>query len=127
MNKESNLERMLQEDYGDPESIGTTTVQHVDAPDLRKLAGNATEGPWIRDYTDVCVDIEHKTLVAETRCASDAAYIAAANPAAIIELLDELDEMRAAIIEAMHISLFTNAGENMNEILAKYFRENSND
>ena len=96
-------------------------------PDLRKLAENATEGPWIRDHTDVCVDNEHKTLVTNCRCASDAAYIAAANPAAIIELLDELDEMRAAIIEAMHISLFTNAGENMNEILAKYFRENSND
>ena len=71
-------------------------------PDLRKLAENATEGPWIRDHTDVCVDNEHKTLVAETRCASDAAYIAAANPEAVIELMGKLDRLTSRGFEDLH-------------------------
>ena len=123
--------------------------------DLRKLAENATEGPWVTKHNGRYVvpakhihrpiggavdkrvhtntyAFEIATIRAglhtdnETKQAN-ADYIAAANPVAVIELLDKLDEMRAAIIEAMHISLFTNAGENMNEILAEYFRENSNE
>ena len=60
---------------------------------LRELALAATDGPWVRDCTSIRMTNAEFTLVADGRCSSDAAYIAEANPKAIIELLDALKEI----------------------------------
>lgn len=66
---------------------------------LRKLAEAATPGEWhVREGIDwnarVMDSVSVSTLqetIADTKTAADAAYIAAANPAAILDLLDRLD------------------------------------
>lgn len=84
--------------------------------DLREKAEAATPGPWEatdgvvwidtreqvccgRGYQECCGEpdvIGGQEKVADTN-APNAAYIAAANPAAIIALLDELDALRAKV------------------------------
>lgn len=63
--------------------------------DLRKLAEAATPGPWQKiDDTGiwaVCSDM-HRVGIDFNE--SDAAFIAAANPAKIIELLDAIEAQR---------------------------------
>ena len=95
-----------------------------DTPSLRQLAEAATPGPWSPadwndDFGDTLWTVEasepevlgagqssiwpdgiRKKRVADTDAGDnptdDAAYIAAANPRAILELLDEVDALRAA-------------------------------
>lgn len=91
----------------------------TDTARLRELATQATPGPWdVDEGTDtrppviVARDIDaddrgravhYKTEIATAGDTADdeanAAYIAAANPTAIISLLDELDAARARIAE----------------------------
>ena len=74
--------------------------------ELRKLAEAATQGPWIaagpsygdpvpRYYNTVVTDtdypIEDEDICSDTMTSEDALYIAAANPAAILALLDRLE------------------------------------
>jgi len=58
--------------------------------DLERLAEEAKPGPW--DYTMgasgcPCIEDEHGRVVASYLSAEDAAYIAAANPSAVLELI----------------------------------------
>lgn len=84
--------------------------------ELRKLAEAATPGPWEatdgvvwidtreqvccgRGYQECCGEpdvIGGQEKVADTN-ASDAAFIAAANPTAVLALLDELTALRAKV------------------------------
>lgn len=78
--------------------------------DLRKLAEAATPGPWrfpsraVKNVVDIApphsfVVVYCKDEEAERRQReADAAFIAAANPQAVIGLLDERDELRAALL-----------------------------
>ena len=64
---------------------------------LRELALAATEGPWTfsmdeNGYCDVLPAMRHGTI-ADAATKANAAYIAAANPTAILELLDALKEI----------------------------------
>jgi len=67
--------------------------------DLRKLAEAATPGPWIgNDESDyglarvIGCEKQSFRLIADNCDDEDARYIAAANPQAILELLDKLDK-----------------------------------
>ena len=70
--------------------------------ELRKLAEEATPGPWRRIihnwHSAVVCEAQYKLLDNEVspnvRRLSDSAFIAAANPAAIIELLAVVEKMR---------------------------------
>ena len=81
----------------------------IDTAKLRRLAENTTPGPWhCRNKVGVvygpdcivarCGDFAAKELVEFNgdRWKADAAHIAAANPAVILALLDELDAARKA-------------------------------
>jgi hypothetical protein len=89
----------------------------ADAETMRALAMAATPGPWMHDPTGgICgrrfaacvwgeagpghgaiVDAAPFSLRSEQNLA-DAAYIAAANPAAVLSLLDERDALRKVLI-----------------------------
>lgn len=69
--------------------------------DLRKLAKAATPGPWHDDYWDglyhvespeILVVIDVEPVSDKKQAGRNAAYIAAANPLAILALLDRRDE-----------------------------------
>ena len=65
--------------------------------ELKLLAEAATPGPWAHGVTW----IEHLggivTLGNTARSKQDVAYVAAANPAAILELIQQRDELLAAL------------------------------
>ena len=65
--------------------------------ELKRLAEAATPGPWAHGVTW----IEHLggivTLGNTARSKQDVAYVAAANPAAILELIQQRDELLAAL------------------------------
>lgn len=69
------------------------------AAELRRLAERATPGPWRQDentsYVMTYRDVAPLTA-AKGRDPSTAAFIAAANPAAVLDLLNERDALRAA-------------------------------
>lgn len=75
---------------------------------LRELAVRATKGPWeVRRYPGFegkgewfWIQGDGGGNLADDLEADDAAYIAAANPTAILSLLDELDALRKAAGEA---------------------------
>lgn len=77
----------------------------TDIEKLRELAEKATKGPWKTHLVDsrcVYADAEHIASTVDSddsslREENDAAYIAAANPSAVIELLDELTRLRAQV------------------------------
>lgn len=95
-----------------------TTPNYHETPDeaeLRRLAEAATPGPWSLTDGDPAMNGQHWTIrrqgVAGIRVSGftygfngDAAYIAAANPAAVLALLDDLDAARAAItrVQGLH-------------------------
>lgn len=84
----------------------------TDKKKLRELAGAATPGPWKKEEGHPIVnslhpdkgymihayeaDIHYGLAMGETYNA-DAAFIAAANPSAVIELLDEVERLREAL------------------------------
>jgi Ead/Ea22-like protein len=73
--------------------------------ELRKLAEAATQGEWRYDYDEgYCGELIASNGVSicsfvDEPTASDAAYIAAANPAAVISLLDKLQSLQAEVAE----------------------------
>ena len=86
----------------------------VDSPSLRQLAEAATPGPWRTDsmggrpgieadglsvvvVQDPEIPADEAGVWGENDGANNAAYIAAANPQAILALLDERDALRAAL------------------------------
>lgn len=74
---------------------------------LREAAEKATKGQWVVEFDDEIystdgVNNEQIAMVFSENEARDAAFIAAANPAAVLALLDELEaaEKRIAELEA---------------------------
>jgi len=67
--------------------------------ELKRLAEAATPGPWIkRGYVlGIGCGVDGVTAVAHHTTSADAAYIAAANPAAVLELIQQRDELLAAM------------------------------
>lgn len=63
----------------------------TDRAELRRKAEAATPGPW--EIGDGCVQstLDGHPLVTVGQCDEDEQYIAAANPAAVLALLDQLD------------------------------------
>ena len=70
--------------------------------ELRKLADAATPGPWIkRGYVlGIGCGVDGVTAVAHHTTSADADFIAAANPAAILSLIQQRDELLAALKSA---------------------------
>lgn len=83
-----------------------------DRNELRRLAQKATKGNWYLScgryiYSDITVndgDEEWRPVIAMTdddesqvNYESNAAFIAAANPTAVLELLDEIERLRAVL------------------------------
>lgn len=76
-------------------------MSNVDTSKLRELAQAATPGPW-RNGADVChfdspEVTDDKTFSYYVTRDNDAAFIAVANPTALLSLLDELDKLRALL------------------------------
>ena len=89
---------------------GTVPAHHEtpDVAELRRLAEAATPGPWSLTDGDPAMSGQHWTIrrqgVPGIRISGftygfngDAAFIAAANPAAVLALLDERDALRAEL------------------------------
>lgn len=97
----------------------------IDTTKLRELAQKATPGPWEVVYCDIgrheiCdgnfnADHEHIgsfVVMADDDaespfpiiCEHDAEYIAAANPATVLALLDEIDRLRAIKAAARNLA-----------------------
>lgn len=78
-----------------------------DYSELKRLAEAATQGPWSYDGSYVCpARVEEGTTYVETwRAVADCAqpentkFIAAANPSAVLALLDQIEVQQARIIE----------------------------
>lgn len=94
-----------------PISEGTASSQRIlkDVAELKRLAEAATPGPWKASFTKFSdVTAENGALIAKcarldslTRLEANARYIAAANPAVILELLAQRDELLAALERTM--------------------------
>ena len=98
----------------------------IDTIELRELAQAARPGPWERDICQIdkmwlkgrlqeCVTNQDAIVMAVT--AEDdatAEYIAAANPATVLQLLDEIDRLRT--IEAAARNLAKVKGRHNTEI-----------
>lgn len=69
--------------------------------ELKRLAEAATPGQWrIRPYIPgIDCGVDGMFQVCHHASARDAAYIAAANPAAVLELIRQRDELLAALKE----------------------------
>ena len=70
--------------------------------ELRKLAEAATPGPWIkRGYVPgIGCGVDGVTAVAHHTTSADADFISAANPAAILALIQQRDELMEALKDA---------------------------
>lgn len=73
--------------------------------ELKRLAEAATPGPWYAEGGTINKDViyvysERSDFEVCHGDASDSDYIAAANPAAILELIRQWDELLAALREA---------------------------
>ena len=63
--------------------------------ELRRLAEAATPGPWATAAFQLVIDVARRIDVGMCGHRDDAAYIAAANPAVVLALLDERDALAA--------------------------------
>lgn len=75
-------------------------MSNIDKRELREAAEKATKGRWAVEFDDEIystdgVNHEQIAMVFSENEARDAAFIAAANPATVLELLDELEKMQA--------------------------------
>lgn len=82
-------------------------MSNIDKRGLREVAEKATKGRWAVEFDDEIystdgVNHEQIAMVFSENEARDAAFIAAANPATVLALLDELEaaEKRIAELEA---------------------------
>ena len=71
----------------------------IDKDQLKALAQAASQGHWGQDGFDVHNDDVEDYRVAQCRSTQDAAFVAAASPAAILELLAENEALRMAVKE----------------------------
>lgn len=72
----------------------------VDKLALRRMAGEATPGPWhhvehVEGYGAI-VQFTHNTLTGPAKWVADARFVAAANPSVILALLDQLEAAEKA-------------------------------
>ena len=72
-------------------------MSNIDKRGLREAAEKATKGRWAVEFDDEIystdgVNHEQIAMVFSENEARDAAFIAAANPATVLALLDELDQ-----------------------------------
>lgn len=67
--------------------------------ELKRLAEAATPGPWVkRPYIGgIGCGVEGVFQICHHASESDSAYITAANPAAVLELIRQRDELLAAL------------------------------
>ena len=85
------------------ETVAETVPARYETPDvaeLRRLAEAATPGPWEADGLEGTLDsLSTGRRVAEVTMwpEVDAAFIAAANPTAVLALLDDADALRAEL------------------------------
>ncbi|MEP8905867.1 ead/Ea22-like family protein [Enterobacter hormaechei] len=87
-------------------------MSNIDKRALREAAEKATKGQWAVEFDDEVystdgVNNEQIAMVFSENEVRDAAFIAAANPATVLALLDELEaaESRIAELEASHKNL----------------------
>ena len=88
-------------------------MSNIDKRALREAAEKATKGQWAVEFDDEIystdgVNHEQIAMVFSENEARDAAFIAAANPATVLALLDELeakDKQIADLKEAFSIAL----------------------
>ena len=71
-----------------------------DLAELRRLAEAATPGPWSTAAFQLVIDVAQRIDVGMCGHRDDAAFIAAANPAAVLALLDAAAE-RDRLAEAV--------------------------
>ncbi|CAM8108669.1 ead/Ea22-like family protein [Enterobacter hormaechei] len=76
-------------------------MSNIDKRALREAAEKATKGQWVVEFDDEIystdgVNNEQIAMVFSENEARDAAFIAAANPAAVLALLDELEALKLA-------------------------------
>lgn len=79
--------------------MNTENLKRLAETSLRKLAEDATPGPWIkRGYVPgIGFGVDGVTAVAHHTTSADADFISAANPAAVLELIQQCDELLAAL------------------------------
>lgn len=88
-------------------------MSNIDKRALREAAEKATKGQWAVEFDDEVystdgVNNEQIAMVFSENEVRDAAFIAAANPATVLALLDELeakDKQIADLKEAFNIAL----------------------
>ena len=74
--------------------------------ELKRLAEAATPGPWfaaISSNMNNSVRVSMGTICDTEKNIDDAEFIAAANPAAILELIQQRDELLAALKDAREL------------------------
>ena len=72
----------------------------MNTEELKRLAEAATPGPWfaaVSSNMNNSVHVSMGTICNTGKNIDDAAFIAAANPAAILELIQQRDELLAAL------------------------------
>ena len=74
----------------------------MNTEELKRLAEAATPGPWAkREYVSgIGCGVDAKWNVALHASNDDAAYIAAANPVVVLELIRQRDELLSALKDA---------------------------
>lgn len=98
-------------------------MSKVDKRALRELAEKATPGPWIRagDYKNkhgnllyshvgvpdngLVADALSNCMVTSKKCRANANFIAAANPATVLTLLDEIEALRTCLAETAGVAV----------------------
>lgn len=87
-------------------------MSNINKQALREAAEKATKGQWAVEFDDEIystdgVNHEQIAMVFSENEARDAAFIAAANPATVLALLDELEaaEKRIAELEARKVAV----------------------
>lgn len=106
-------------------------MSNIDKRGLREAAEKATKGRWAVEFDDEIystdgVNHEQIAMVFSENEARDAAFIAAANPATVLALLDELEKMQAQSskwCEAFHkaVSVGARYEERIAELEARAF------
>lgn len=70
--------------------------------ELEKLAKSATPGPWSY-IRDIVIGDRSKILESLNDSVDDARFVAAANPATILEMVAEIRELRSVLAELARV------------------------
>lgn len=78
----------------------------IDIEELKRLAEAATPGPWFRSGDHAMKDLgKYSTHIADCMGNDgDAAFVAAANPASVLELIDRIAALEAEIADQRNIA-----------------------